>query len=169
MKESAGQFGELPGQSSAMSHTPPLPRHNVPLWNESPGHTPPLHVSAMSHAPFTPRHVVPLAKKAFVGQLGEVPSQDSAGSQKPVPARHWPPVVNVSAGHTVFDPLQNSAWSHTPLWPRHCVLEDATGYWQRPPLHCTGEVHGLESSPQTTLIWNVNDCGESDESKHVRS
>src|SRR5206468_2589863 len=77
---SAGQFGPLPGQNSATSHSPPDARH----W-------------------------VPPEAKASAGQLVLTPSQLSAGSQTPAEARQTAPAFPAGCWHASFVPSQVSA------------------------------------------------------------
>src|SRR5207249_2740348 len=69
-------------------------------------------------------HAVPLAFFASVGQLTDVPVQDSATSHSPAAARQV--VVegaSASAGHVLAVPLQVSATSQGPADARQTVLD----------------------------------------------
>src|SRR5439155_38526 len=124
---SAGQFGPLPGQFSAGSHSPAESRQTVlDDLKASAGQTvlDPVQVSSTSQAPAAARHTAP-ALPAGCWQVTFVPSHWSAVQGLPSEVQAVPLDALASAGQLGPLPEQNSAGSHSPPEARHCVLEDA--------------------------------------------
>ena len=69
-------------------------------------------------------HAVPLVFFASVGQVADVPVQDSATSHSPAAARHCTvDAERTSVGHVLLVPLQLSAMSQEPADARQTVLD----------------------------------------------
>jgi hypothetical protein len=124
---SVGQAVLVPLQVSATSQTPAAARHTAPAlpaacWQAA---FEPSQRSVVQAFPSSV-HAVPLAFFASVGQLTDVPVQDSATSHSPAAVRHV--VVDgerASAGHVLLVPLQVSAVSQGPADARQTVLEES--------------------------------------------
>jgi len=124
---STGQFGPLPGQFSARSHSPAAARQIVlEDLKALAGQVllVPVQVSATSHTPAAARQVAP-ALPAGCWQMLLVPLhwssvQGLASDVHGVPAR-----VRASAGHAPLLPVQVSCGSHSPVDARQSV-PDAT-------------------------------------------
>src|SRR5207253_1506199 len=122
---SAGQLGPLPGQLSAVSHSPAAARQTTfEDW------------------------------KSSAGQLLPTPSQLSATSQAPAEVRQTVPAgVLASAGHAVPVPVHVSAASQSPAAARHTAPALPAGCWQGTCLPSpVSVVHGLPSSVQTVPL-----------------
>ena len=124
-KPSAGQLVEVPSQLSATSQTPAEARQTVPAFPAGCVHAGvvrlPLQTSAVQTMPSS-EHAAPAVLTASVGQVPELPVQDSATSHSFTAERQDVPAgASVSAGQLVEVPLQVSATSHVPTAARHVV------------------------------------------------
>src|SRR5206468_2988316 len=123
---SAGQFGPLPGQNSATSHSPPDARHWVaPEAKASAGQLvlTPSQLSAGSQTPAEARQTAP-AFPAGCWHASFVPSQVSAVHGLPSSVHAVPLGCFASAGQFAPLPGQSSATSHSPTAARHWVAAE---------------------------------------------
>src|SRR5437667_361243 len=146
---SEGQFGPVPVQFSAGSHTPADARHWVKAErNPSAGQVvpEPVQVSTSSQGPAAARHTAP-ALPAGCWQLSLLPSHSSRLQGFPSLVQAVPAGCFASAGQTVLDPVQVSARSHSPAVGRHVAPAFPAGCWQASlePSHAS-VLHGLPSS-----------------------
>jgi hypothetical protein len=110
LRASAGQFGPLPGQSSAGSHSPVEARHSSVLGRKpSAGQLVlvPVQVSAASQTPAAARQTAPVFP-AGCSQAALEPSHSSRVQRLPSLVHAVPFGVLVSAGHVVLEPVQVS-------------------------------------------------------------
>src|SRR5206468_1944022 len=126
--ESAGQFGPVPGQVSARSHSPAAARQvKVTGWKASLGHVLllPVHVSATSQPPdVAARHTVPELPGLWTQRgLPTVPLQTSVMQTLPSSVQAAPDGFTVSFGQVELEPVQSSALSHSLDAARHVVPE----------------------------------------------
>ena len=122
---SAGQFGPLPGQFSAGSHSPAEARQTVVAGlKASAGQTVlvPVQFSSTSHAPADGRQTAP-ALPAGCWQASFVPSHSSRLHGLPSLVHAVPAGSLASAGHVAVDPVQFSAGSHSPAEARQTVVD----------------------------------------------
>src|SRR5207253_5428770 len=111
---SAGQSGPLPGQLSAVSHSPAAARQTTfEGWKSSAGQLlpTPSQVSTASQAPAEARQTVPAGLLASAGHAVLVPVQVSATSQFPAGARDRKSVVSGGCGQPAALP-SHSAQRH---------------------------------------------------------
>ena len=130
---SAGQFGPVPGQVSARSHSPAAARQvKVDDWKASLGHVLllPVHVSATSQPPdVAARQTVPALPGLWTQRgLPTVPLQRSVVQTLPSSVQPVPDAFTVSFGHVELEPVQSSALSHSLDAARH-VVPELPGLW----------------------------------------
>ena len=151
--ESAGQFGLLPGQVSARSHSPAAARQvKVDDWKPSAGQVLllPVQVSATSHPPdVAARQMVPPFPGLWTQSgLPTVPLHWSVVHTLPSSVQAVPDAFTVSFGQVELEPVQSSALSHSLAAARH-VVPELPGLWTHSglptvPLH-RSVVHTLPS------------------------
>ena len=148
---SEGQFGPVPVQFSAGSHTPADARHWVKAErNPSAGQVvpEPVQVSTSSQGPAAARHTAP-ALPPGCWQLSLLPSHSSRLQGFPSLVQAVPGGCFASAGQTVLDPVQVSARSHSPAVGRHVAPAFPAGCWHASLEPSQASVlHGLPSSVQ---------------------
>ena len=138
--ESAGQFGPVPGQFSARSHSPADARQvKVTGWKASFGHIEllPVQVSATSQMPAAARQVAPLLP-AGCWQASLVPLQVSLVQGLPSSVQAVPLATFASAEQLALFPGQKSSRSHSPTDARQSVSEDwnaSFGHVELLPVH----------------------------------
>ena len=107
----------VPGGAKGYSHIP-VPGLQAPAKRQGPGgpqitgvpgaHNPFMHLSAVVHVLLS-SHTVPFGFLLSVGQLVDVPVQDSARSQSVAAARQVTPALPAGCWQIVLDPLHLSA------------------------------------------------------------
>src|SRR5207247_5063645 len=161
---SAGQFGPVPGQCSAGSHSPAESRQTVlDDLKASAGQTvlDPVQFSSTSQAPAAARHTAP-ALPAGCWQVTFVPSHRSSVHALPSEVHTVPLAFLASVGQLGPFPDQFSARSHSSAATRHTVLEErkpSAGQLPLDPLQvsCTSQLPatGRQTVPAATKVQVV--------------
>src|SRR5439155_571812 len=151
---SAGQFGPVPGQFSAGSHSPAEARQSVlDVLKASAGQAVlvPVQVSPTSHTPSDARHGAP-ALPAGCWQAALVPSHWSAVQGLLSAVHAVPDDCFASPGQSGPLPGQFSARSHSPADVRQTVLEDrkpSAGQVVLVPVHVSATSQAPADARQT--------------------